>query len=554
MHALYQRLKELDPDTFEKLCFHLAKEQHPGREVRHVDGSAGDDGIDAFMGDLDDGPTIWQCKCFPNGVGKTQREQIKHSLRSAMQHQPQRWILCVSVDLGTKAHRWFQQLAKSYAQRVRIGLLQASDLVGELAYRRTLLSTFFPHAVIDVLEVRQAMLNTGKLTSAELELITTSNVDEYLQRLQSLDPRFTYEVIFARDRKPLSAPAQTPGIVATFADDVKVINLYARDIEALQRDPPKINFTLADAGRDKFQDFVRTGRAQVVTAGEVIGFSSDFDAFLPARALTAELRMSKRNQSAFLCRVTFGQGDESVTYDLIRFNVSRAGTAEAEFQSTGNLPFDLSLTIQDGGRGLLRCTGRGGPVEVHEAQKYIRALQALGNNGTLELYDLERSKRFGRAHIKGELPAGIGGFRELLDDAVFVADYYATTLILPPEPTDEDARALQVLRRLTTGLELNAESVTLGLVKVITPPEDVFARLGDDSEYKFVIPEFFEPLVVFGQHVATGPVELFVSGAQPEEPLSFENFLRNAPLGTSKSVTLRVTGTVIALAQNRATT
>jgi hypothetical protein len=43
MH-IYQRLKELDPKTFEQFCVQLLKERHPGLDIKHVDGSAGDPG------------------------------------------------------------------------------------------------------------------------------------------------------------------------------------------------------------------------------------------------------------------------------------------------------------------------------------------------------------------------------------------------------------------------------------------------------------------------------------------------------------------------------
>jgi hypothetical protein len=51
VHPIYQRLKELDPNTFEKLCFHLVKARFPGEEIRHVDGSAGDAGLDLCWGE-----------------------------------------------------------------------------------------------------------------------------------------------------------------------------------------------------------------------------------------------------------------------------------------------------------------------------------------------------------------------------------------------------------------------------------------------------------------------------------------------------------------------
>src|ERR1035441_1429706 len=53
MRSLYQRLKELDPVTFERLCYHLLKEQYPTTDIRHVEGGGGDEGLDLFTGDLD---------------------------------------------------------------------------------------------------------------------------------------------------------------------------------------------------------------------------------------------------------------------------------------------------------------------------------------------------------------------------------------------------------------------------------------------------------------------------------------------------------------------
>ncbi len=77
MRSLYQRLKELDAVTFERLCYHMLKEQYPTTDIRHVEGGRGDEGLDLFTGDLDVGPVVWQCKAFPNGIGQSQREQIR---------------------------------------------------------------------------------------------------------------------------------------------------------------------------------------------------------------------------------------------------------------------------------------------------------------------------------------------------------------------------------------------------------------------------------------------------------------------------------------------
>src|ERR1035441_2659297 len=110
MKALYQRLKELDAKSFERLCYQLLRERHPSANIRPVDGDSGDQGADAFLGDLEEGSTIWQFKSFPSGIKDSQKGQIRDSLKDAVKSfAPRRWILCISVDMDIHAHRWYQK-------------------------------------------------------------------------------------------------------------------------------------------------------------------------------------------------------------------------------------------------------------------------------------------------------------------------------------------------------------------------------------------------------------------------------------------------------------
>ena len=121
------------------------------QDIRHVEGAAGDKELDVFAGELYGKPAIWQCKAFPNGVGKSQKQQVRDSLRTALKHfSPAHWILCLSVDLDEKASRWFEKLKKSNADRVNIGQMFASNIVNELLHRRALQDHFFPNASLDV--------------------------------------------------------------------------------------------------------------------------------------------------------------------------------------------------------------------------------------------------------------------------------------------------------------------------------------------------------------------------------------------------------------------
>jgi len=85
MDPLLRRLKELDQNTFQQLCFQLMAEKYPTANVRYVEGACGDEGLDVFCGDLTCGPTIWQCKSFQvTLIGDSQKEQVRHSLRDAV--------------------------------------------------------------------------------------------------------------------------------------------------------------------------------------------------------------------------------------------------------------------------------------------------------------------------------------------------------------------------------------------------------------------------------------------------------------------------------------
>src|SRR6266496_4614786 len=146
MNSLYQQLREMEPDSFQRFCGQLLKEKYPGKEIQLIEGAAGDEGIDVLKGTLYGKPHIWQCKAFRNGVAKSQKEQIRKSLRSALKHRPSCWTLCLNVDLDVKTTRWFERLKQSFAKTVTIQQMFASDIHNELIHRRSLKNEFFPNA------------------------------------------------------------------------------------------------------------------------------------------------------------------------------------------------------------------------------------------------------------------------------------------------------------------------------------------------------------------------------------------------------------------------
>jgi len=259
VNALYQRLKELDTDSFERLCFHLLKERHPTANVRRVEGAGGDEGVDSFLGELTSGSVVWQSKVFPNGVKNPQREQIRRSLKTAVDKiRPAIWVLCLSVDMDIRAHQWFEKLTKSYAARVAIGLCQASDIVAELMHRKALRECFFPGAALDIAEIRAMLLRTNKATDDELSKIAMEDAEQLIERLKTRDARFNYELVVSPEGGILRKPASD--VAFSISKGTLTVNAFPRDVEALRSDPPKLQVTFKGLGRENFWNGSRLGK------------------------------------------------------------------------------------------------------------------------------------------------------------------------------------------------------------------------------------------------------------------------------------------------------
>ena len=509
MYPLYQRLKELDPDSFEKLCCHLVQARLPGTEIRHVDGAAGDEGLDLFMGFLDAGPTIWQCKSFPNGVGKHQREQIRAWLRRALTHAPRRWVLCLSVDMDTGAHRWFQRLRNSYADRVDIRLMQACDIVQELFYRSTIREMFFPHAVFDVAGFLETVAKTGRLSTDELAAVNAGNVEQYLKRLEEEDARFAYSVTYQRNLQPQTNRLQ-PALIASISDETKTINVFARDLEALKWNPPKWQFTVTGSGVDKMEELIRSGRPQVIGPEELLDFTSDFAFISPPKGQTegATLFIGPAAPAAppRLWRVTFGCGEDAVVYECIRFVIARRGSEEAEVESSGALPFRISLIVKPSGTGSVHFERRWAGADIRAVQKFMRALKALVSSRKLEIYDVGQAVTLLKPRIGGTLPAWFSAYEALIDDAVLVADFYGVKLQMPEGPTPVDRESLALLKGLIDGIPVDVEDMTLTLTKCADVGAAQAETVRGEGSYLVTVPEYAVRPVLFGVRVCTGPV------------------------------------------------
>lgn len=96
---------------FEQLTVQLAYLRHGAMGVL---AKPGDWGIDAFVGHLDEVVAIWQAKFFLDGVGESQKQQIRDSFKAALKaaadegHTVDVWTLVLPTSLEADAWKWWQ--------------------------------------------------------------------------------------------------------------------------------------------------------------------------------------------------------------------------------------------------------------------------------------------------------------------------------------------------------------------------------------------------------------------------------------------------------------
>jgi len=545
MYPLLLRLRDMDGQSFQQLCFHLLKERHPDAGIHNVEGASGDEGLDIFAGTLSGEPTVWQCKAFRSVIGNSQKQQIRDSLKIALRNfQPKKWILCLSTDMQTKDHRWFQRLQGSYASKVQIGLMTASDIVHELIHRRTLREIVFPGVAIDVQEIQRIVSKTGELTCEELGAVTEANLKDYIERLKERDARFSYEIVFGGDLGPPSAKPD-PRVLLRVMKGARTLNVYARDVEALRADPVSISFTTRGSGTDKMVELIRTGISQELTAGEFGDIRSSLFLLEPLKTESGnyKLEISPADialQRRIRARVTFRLLDDVVEYGFIEFAPSRAGTEEVELKSVGQ-PFTLRFVVSLRSKpSSFSFTHDFVGAEVRAAAKVLRALGILRGGGELSIYDLEREKSLFNAKLT--LPAESleqRGFRELIEILMSIEERFDVQLRFPAQMTEDDQHSIELLKRFVEGGTEEVTSMEATFEKS-AENESTFPDLIRQHGAFRIQHDHLEPKpVIFGTPIYTGPCAMTFERFEVEELEATIDAFRKAKIGDGVPIRIK---------------
>lgn len=121
---------------FEKICsqlFYACFEEN----AHNIRVSQGDGGVDILVGDFSKPIEDYQCKYFIDGIGDSQKQQIRESFDSAWNspdYKMKKWTLCVPCCLSAKEFKWWSTWSaqKKKSTGIDISLYDGGYLISQL--------------------------------------------------------------------------------------------------------------------------------------------------------------------------------------------------------------------------------------------------------------------------------------------------------------------------------------------------------------------------------------------------------------------------------------
>ncbi|MGG1791755.1 restriction endonuclease [Bacillus mycoides] len=163
---LWDNYKEGARTKFEEVCYSVYKMEYPKETVKRVRVTKGDGGVDVYVSHTNGGYTIVQCKFFRYEVGKSQKQQIRDSFRSAIKNHGDeitKWIICVPLQLSDKEHQWWLKWKKEREVEYNIEMqLDDSDDLMNLIKNHNLYEEYFNTVRVDKEFIKDLIENDEK--------------------------------------------------------------------------------------------------------------------------------------------------------------------------------------------------------------------------------------------------------------------------------------------------------------------------------------------------------------------------------------------------------
>lgn len=181
--------KEGASARFEKICTVLYKKIYSSQNVRNVQVKKGDQGIDIFIGKIGVEPiSVIQCKFFPNGIGKSQIDQIGNSFKTVMSSSEfvvGKWTLAIINTLDIDENiRWSNWITKTISE------YKLSDEFIDLKDGDDLIQLSQEHQVYDMVFERGDSIKLDEIHKSLIHVLTLNELKEVFEKTSFYISRF----------------------------------------------------------------------------------------------------------------------------------------------------------------------------------------------------------------------------------------------------------------------------------------------------------------------------------------------------------------------------
>lgn len=198
MHRDFRYLRDKYGDAgareiFETICVELYQTKFD--EAHPIKVSQGDGGIDIYIGNFEEPIDVYQCKYFIDGIGDSQKSQIRDSFKRAVtssEYKLKNWYLCIPSIFDINETKWWcnwkTKMKNQY--NVEIILRDGSYLLNELKIHN-LYNINFDNDIILLLEdIKEYLTKTKKYYEEEIyELDDLDEIDYndciFIKKLES---------------------------------------------------------------------------------------------------------------------------------------------------------------------------------------------------------------------------------------------------------------------------------------------------------------------------------------------------------------------------------
>ena len=171
-------------EIFEKICSQLFTALF-GTDAHNIKVSQGDEGIDILVGDFSAPSDVYQCKYFIDGIGDSQKKQIRDSFNRAINStvfKMKSWGLCLPCELTAKEFQWWSEWKNRMTKlhNVSIILLEGGYLIAQLK-KQDIYTTAFDDDIRTKLDMIQNYLISEKQKQLDeiVVLLNEMDTDQY---------------------------------------------------------------------------------------------------------------------------------------------------------------------------------------------------------------------------------------------------------------------------------------------------------------------------------------------------------------------------------------